>query len=900
MAMRPAGISGVPYNVPTWKAYEAGGSDLKQTRTDASVAGDGFDTRVLNSDQKNRTPNIFNSGQLIDMIPIGSLVSKDTIHLKYASQQLFKLTAYVVLSKAGYPTVNYTLKPQKLGYFSVAYTGSPAFEVNDVQEIWQPLIWQEKRFPDNVYMTPAHMAPLPTTFISDGTNTVGVMAAPQFLPFDPLPVLDNSQFGISVRDNKGLAQSQVFAPILGGYKSKMNENAIFNFQVHLVVEPQPLTYAYEQVARDYFGFKDYRKNDISSLNQTLENIVNYSLDKNTWFIDSLKGYSYSTDVPGAVKNVSSLNPLELSIVMDNKQMFEKRAYPLMEYMLSREKFLFALDSTQEIQHPSRKMRGPVAPISELVSLYRVFGKSNHLFLKLAGQEYNISRERNLDVKEDGNTWVNAMHLYKANGNKEYLQSAISLADDYLESRVHNKQTQFNDKLAGSYFFWPAFTNKWIDLLQLFELTGEKRYLQAAHEGARYYTMFTWVAPKIPDSLVTVNVGGKAPMYWYLKSKGHKQMYYPEEKVPAWRLSEIGLTPESSGTSSGHRAIFMANYAPFLLKLGYYAKDDFLKQIAKAAIVGRYRNFPGYHINTARTTAYEKLDFPLHAHLNQSVNSFHYNHILPMASMLLDYLVTDAFVRSNGKINFPSEFIEGYAYLQSHFYGSESGSFYNEKGLQLWMPEKLLQASNVELNYISAIRDNNLFIAFMNQTAEVVKSSIQLNNVLVKGAGVERFILKDEVWGDKTVVTNNNFDVTVAPNGITIVKVSNVKPQVLFQNRLLAKASTVQNDFVSVDFGPAKAMLFTMGKYTSRAYVYLEGDDNIFSQVTLSYMKNGKPKNILDASYPYEFTVEIGKEETGLSFQLNGIKKDGSKVKSKMIELGDPKLKKTGNSVVSKT
>ncbi len=122
-------------------------------------------------------------------------------------------------------------------------------------------------------------------------------------------------------------------------------------------------------------------------------------------------------------------------------------------------------------------------------------------------------------------------------------------------------------------------------------------------------------------------------------------FSPEEWAPAWRLSEIGLTPESSGTSTGHRAIFMANYAPWMLRLGYYAKDPFLKNLGKAAIIGRYRNFPGYHINTSRTTIYEKEDYPLRPHHQLSVNSFHYNHILPMASMLLDYLVTDVFVKS---------------------------------------------------------------------------------------------------------------------------------------------------------------------------------------------------------------------------------------------------------------
>lgn len=136
---------------------------------------------------------------------------------------------------------------------------------------------------------------------------------------------------------------------------------------------------------------------------------------------------------------------------------------------------------------------------------------------------------------------------------------------------------------------------------------------------------------IPNDSALVNKGNMAPLYWYLKNKGHIPMSVQEEIVPAWQLSEIGLTPESAGTCSGHHAIFMANYAPWMLRIGFLKNDDFLKNTAKAAVIGRYANFPGYHINTARTTAYEKEDYPLRPFKELSVNSFHFNHIWPHMS-----------------------------------------------------------------------------------------------------------------------------------------------------------------------------------------------------------------------------------------------------------------------------
>ncbi len=70
-------------------------------------------------------------------------------------------------------------------------------------------------------------------------------------------------------------------------------------------------------------------------------------------------------------------------------------------------------------------------------------------------------------------------------------------------------------------------------------------------------------------------------------------------------------------------------------------------------------------------------------------------------MLLDYLVTDAFASSKGKIGFPADYMEGYAYLQNKMYGAQKGKFYTEKDVQFWMPARLLDISSTELNYIAA-------------------------------------------------------------------------------------------------------------------------------------------------------------------------------------------------------
>ncbi|MCD2424286.1 hypothetical protein LQ567_16015 [Niabella pedocola] len=882
LALKPAGIDKVPYNVPTWKT-DASKADYHQQRINESVAGDGFDDKILRSKKEIRTASIYHVGHSVTIKPDKVWAKGDTVYFHFANQEGFSLQAWLVKSQP-YPAMGFLLTPRKQGYYSVGYTGAPSFEKQETTESWQPLVWTEKRTPDQPYLTPAFMATEPVTLVSDGVNSLGVLAHPRYLPFQPLPLLDNSQFGVALLNAKAQLQSQVFAPIPGGLHSFMKAGATFGFSFYLLVTPHTITDTYEQIARNIFGFSDYRTNATVSMNTTLDNLIDYAKTHYAWFVDSLKGFAYSTDVPGAVKNVSSLNPLELAIIRDDKELFEKRAYPLMEFMLSREKFLFSLDSTQKIQSPSRKLRGPIAPLSELGVLHSVFPGNDYLYTTLAKREFTKTRVRNLDVEEKGSNWINALFLFKMTGDSTYLTMSRKMADAYLEKRVDQRMEAFGDPMISTHFFWPTFTNNWSALLELYELTKEERYLKAAHDGARHYALFTWMVPAVPDSLITVNKGGKAPMYWYLKSKGHQQMYYPEEKVPAWRVSEVGLTPESSGTATGHRGIFMSTFAPWMLRIGYYTKDDFLIQIAKASLVGRSASFPGYHMNTERTTAYEKPDFPLHEHKAQSVNSFHYNHILPMASLFMDYLASDAYIKSGGRIHFPNDYIEGYAYLQNKFYGHKKGSFMGSDQVQLWMPARLLKIGDIGLNYIAARKEDSLFIAFANQSAHPIQTTVTVNPVWVRFPGNTVMTVLGEKKQEEAL-KDSSFTITVPANGQTAVVLKGAVVTSAFQDQLLQPVADKSRDYLSISEGNAKALLFKLGGYGRRLFVYLEDDDTKWSSVRLQYrIGKSKPAVISKNSYPFEFTVAADRQQP-VFFSLILTGTDGRTVRTKEYELG---------------
>ena len=353
---------------------------------------------------------------------------------------------------------------------------------------------------------------------------------------------------------------------------------------------------------------------------------------------------------------------------------------------------------------------------------------------------------------------------------------------------------------------------------------------------------------------------------------------PAEYVPAWRLSEIGLTPESSGTSTGHRGIFMANYAAWMLRLAYHTGDEFLARTANHAVIGRYRNFPGYHINTARTTVYEKEDYPLRKHLELGANSFHYNHIMPHISLLYDFLVTQALYRSGGQVDFPGEFIEGYAYLQSKFYGHRPGTVYGREA-RLWMPTGLASPADGQLNYISAIGKGMLYIVFMNQSPDTVTTTVVLDTAQTGHRAGKRY-RAHVVGGEGTAgpLSDGRFTLTVAGEGLITVGIeteTDIRPQLA---GLFAKVPAWEKSYAATRDDAVRCMAVRFGEEVNNVFVYLTQDDTQLQKVWFTI--DGRQTE--DSDYPFEHTVPITGDRVEIA--VRALTRNGKIIEWEPLEL----------------
>lgn len=372
---------------PSWIADNlAPEKAIAQIKQSKNMGGDGIDDSVSGS-VKGRTFDLFAAAPFADFTPSKAEITGDTIRFSYPASAWGTLECRVWAVDGSAPSMEFRFTPKCEGYYSVGYLGAPAFDLSRVETLWQPMVWQRRIFPSQSYMSLAFTCPIPATLIHVGGATTGVAADSREMPFQPLPTRDNNRFGVALHNPEGKVQPMLFAPVLGHVGSKMEPGNAFAFRMRLWVEEKPLNIAFQTMARNLYDFHDYRSNAISTLNNTIDNIIDYTLSPYSNFIDSLKGCSYSTDVPGSTKNVSSLNPLSVALVADDEELYRRRAYPIVEYMLSRKNTLFCLDTTQKVQSPSRELAGPCAPISELAGLYRLSGGKSPMLRHFAEEKY---------------------------------------------------------------------------------------------------------------------------------------------------------------------------------------------------------------------------------------------------------------------------------------------------------------------------------------------------------------------------------------------------------------------------------------------------------------------------------------------------------------------------------
>lgn len=805
-------------------------------------------------------------------------VSANRIEWKFAPQDDFEFAAELIMMPGREePKLVMKLEPKSNGYYTVGYVGAPQRGIEDCQWIWQPLLWQGKRFPIRSFFTQEYRFPIPAILMGYDDITVGVAADPSESPFR-LPERGNSRFGGLIRNSRGNAQPMIFAPVYGGPGSQMKAGDSFAFTMRLIVQKGDWYDVFKRLAYDLYGFHDYRQNGLCTLNQTLDNMIDFILnDDYSYWYPEMKTNGYQTDMAGWGRQQSAVSPLSLAMVCDNEEMYYRRALPSMEYMASRRSNTVKLDGSKPF------MNGVGANAVEWTALALISGKCSSVFEKfafekagnpLAGVKAVAQFDREQSLRLAKNDLRTLVAMYRLTDDQQYLAAARTIADHYIDWRIDREPVDFID--VGS-SFWQEIAPMYDILYELYEETKEERYLEATVKSMKQFAGFIYYQPMVPDTTVLVNQGGS-----------FRGIPAPEETVPAWRVSANGLASECGGTSHSHRGIFMAPYAAYMAKLALPTRDTLFIDTARAAIVGRYANYPSYAYRHGHTTVNQRPDYPLRPFEELTWTSEHYNHPTPMATYIVDYLVAEAFYRSEGRISFPSRYTCTGAYFMNQVYGDRPGTFYGESGVWLWLPPALLTTENLQVNYVAGHGNGRFYIALMNQSSDPVTTVVHINPAKVTlPQGAAARVIRSETDSRQITVRDHKFPVTIGPKGITTVVIDAAQCNTAFQHQYMNTRTkrTSRDSYKQIEspFGKITGMVFSVAGPLTSAYIWLEAAGDDLKRATLCYQLDGKDGFITDSQYPFEFTIPLTGNEKDLIYSVEAVG-SGASMQSKKVQL----------------
>lgn len=650
-----------------------------------------------------------------------SISGLDGVSWNFADDGIFSGRLTIIFQGVGGPpSLIMDLETSQAGTYSFAFAGMAEAPREEVDWVWQPLVWTGNRFPERSYLTREFQATIPAVMYSRDGVTAGVAAAHE-MPFR-LPVRGNSRFGMVLRSEEGTARPMIFHPVYGDETSRLDPGEKLTFSVHPIVNRSSWFENHRDLAASLYRFGDHRENSISTMNETIDNMVDYIMtEEYSYWLDNFKTWAYYNDLPGYGRQQTALGTLSLALVTDSPDVYHRRALPTMEYMLSRRNQYFNVG-----EHEVGRDMGATESWSwdlstEYAGLHAMSGGTTPVFdQRLRAANSNLLQAAPdrpvVDLLAASRNVQQYLHrllaMYRHTGRVEYLRRAVLIGEDYLRLRVEPPVEDFRDVRSS---FWSELQVRWDALLELHRATGDGRFLEGGRRGLEELTGSVYLGPPILLRNVTVNHGGEV-----------RGIPAPEESVPGWRVSSVGLWPEAAGTAHNHRGIFMTPYAGYLMRAASDHDEGFFRDIARSAVVGRYANYPSYAYRHFHTTVFEKPDYPLRSFEEMTYTSVHYNHPVPQVLFLLDYLIAEAGHRSGGRIHFPSHFTDTSAYFKFPVYGDRPGRVHDIEGVWPWMPKGLLSVDHRQVNYLAGRTDGAVVLILMNASAAPIDFTATIN------------------------------------------------------------------------------------------------------------------------------------------------------------------------------
>jgi hypothetical protein len=867
--------SGYPYT-PNWPGRRAPFT--------AEANGVQIETAILSP-----TEAIWNAGELLRYIPRTATTSGTTVRIEFYPQTSGTLQANWSLP-AGDRTAHVALDfvTTAAGQYGLGYHLPISKTTAQINELLLPMLWQRRRLSARPYTVLQPMTPTPLSLVeyswSQGKLAMALAGDPATMPYE-WPNPSRPRFGLTMSDGQGHAQPTIYGPVPGSQDARTSAGATVRFAFRLLAQPGDWYAGYRTVADNIFGLRDYRENTSTSLTDAAFNMIDLMLDDTYggWWTRA-KAFYQIESLNGSSESVPQV-PISAYLLTGNEDLYQRRALPTLEYLLSSSNAHFAVDPANTGVYVIGGMSGPAPQwgTSVLGGAWMQTQQLTPAFEQFALPGTGV-RNAGGGHWQSFDDWLGR---YRLTGETSALNQAKTLATSYIASTVNTATTT---DFISDHFFLVSCVPDWEGLLRMYEATNDTSYLNAAVFGARQLMTGIWTQPLDTASTITVHPNGSyfsdQPSTIWWKGPDTFRLGYPRTPgdtpphvAPAWVTSNVGLTLEGPGTLNGKmasRLIYQANWCADFLRLAAYTGDAQFETYARNSIVGRWANYSGYYV-----TGYTDLQQdPQYPYVGPDVSSIYYHHLPVHLGWTIDYLVADAFLLSGKQITFPSQVFYGYAYFDGRTYGHAPGRIFGDSDAWLWLRRGLITLDNPQINYLTAHRGTRFYAVLMNQShsAQDVQVHFEPQALGYHPAAVTQVGLQRSAGNQTTLPLNaGTAAVSLPARGLAVLTLDGFTTATPPSHQILQRDAAVNPTYAVLPIAGgletrAATIQVTPGAWT--AYVWCTAYPTDLTTATLNYSIDGGPlQQLVDTDYPFEFSIPVASPASVFTFSMDGIRPD---------------------------
>ncbi len=852
------------------------------------------------------------------LIPVSAEQSaSNKVTVRYENDYISATEEWELLSGDEEPRVSFTITAKKRGHYSVVVPTHKQFENSEYEYAFAPMQYRGHGIPktsllitEQYMFTPMISVSLPTenNVVNDKPVTYGFTFEPSWIE-NRWVYKDDYEFGAvmrgSVLTTGNTISPAIVAPAQGGRVGEFLIGDSYTFKFRPIYRTDDWYNTFEHVFADLFEFRDYRENYYHSVTDAILNTSDLMMHDFYGGWDDNNMSFWDMEGRGFTSNSSPLAIVQRYLLSDDDEILRERAIPTIISTMTRAthfKSDLSVGGAQQgyvgssTEWPTKVTGTPSSYFGASV-IGGLYAMSNGSYVDALDEATKLADKINVTESDTGSYISDLVAMYKYTGNSKYLENARQVADNYLVKM--EKDIQSENPVSYSNFAYVSFMPFLSGLIDIYEVTGEQKYLDAAEYAGQVVLTLVWSVGIDGDRMneemiLNKETVGTRPFmrnhnFWWhgdfqwrpgvnlnenfmptevaeVKSSVHPMLQLgfdeiEEEIVPAWVPSRVGIGLEQPSTFYGQSLnIIMSNWAPDMMRLAEYTDNDLFEAAARNAIVGRFGTYPGYYLDRFVTLQMQE---NYHRESPVDISSVYWHHIPPFMSMIEDFIVAQAWNWSDKQIEFPSVRQQGYAYFNNKQYGHEPGKFFTEENMWLWIDDDVVTTSSVNADWIAARKDGVMGVALMNASSKPLTTEVSLGTKADSDyTGKVRLYSSDGSF--KYIdASNGKFTVTIPGHELigAVIYSKEISTPSFAYNTYTKTENTVTEVAHSDVTGGGFLLQFAPESYYAHIYIQNtfkdEASTAAVSKIEISYSFGDSDLTftVSDDQYPFEKTIE---------------------------------------------